>query len=158
MGGVLREILLLDSFPFTLGVRIKGDEIIPVIERNTYIPTKKFVVFSTSEDNQTAVEIEIWTGMDEKSPDNRKLGTLCLDGIPPAPRGVPQIEVGFGIHADGILIVSAHDKATGREKQISIEFGVRGGYVPTIDEEIAKRPAGKLEIALPSDEKEGKSK
>jgi molecular chaperone DnaK len=123
-GGVLRgdvkDILLLDVTPLTLGVETLGSVATPLIERNTTIPTKKSQVFSTAADNQTQVEIHVVQGERPMANDNKSLGRFILDGIPPAPRGVPQVEVTFDIDANGILNVSARDKATGREQKITI--------------------------------------
>jgi molecular chaperone DnaK len=123
-GGVLRgdvkDILLLDVTPLTLGVETLGGVATPLIERNTTIPTKKSQIFSTAADNQTQVEIHVVQGERPMANDNKSLGRFILDGIPPAPRGVPQIEVTFDIDANGILNVSARDKATGREQKITI--------------------------------------
>ena len=123
-GGVLRgdvkDILLLDVTPLTLGVETLGAVATPMIERNTTIPTKKSQVYSTAADNQTQVEIHVVQGERPMAHDNKSLGKFILDGIPPAPRGVPQIEVTFDIDANGILNVSARDKASGREQKITI--------------------------------------
>lgn len=123
-GGVLRgdvkDILLLDVTPLTLGVETLGGVATPMIQRNTTIPTRKSQVYSTAADNQTQVEIHVVQGERPMSADNKSLGRFILDGIPPAPRGVPQVEVTFDIDANGILNVSARDKATGREQKITI--------------------------------------
>ncbi len=123
-GGVLRgdvkDILLLDVTPLTLGVETLGSVATPMIDRNTTIPTKKSQVYSTAADNQTQVEIHVVQGERPMAHDNKSLGKFVLDGIPPAPRGVPQIEVTFDIDANGILNVSARDKASGREQKITI--------------------------------------
>ncbi|MFO7916797.1 MAG: molecular chaperone DnaK [Anaerolineae bacterium] len=121
LGGEVDDVLLLDVTPLTLGIETLGGVATPLIPRNTTIPTKKSQVFSTAEDNQTQVQINVVQGEREMAADNKQLGTFILDGIPPAPRGVPQIEVTFDIDADGILHVSAEDKATGREQEITIE-------------------------------------
>ncbi len=124
-GGVLSgdvdDILLLDVTPLSLGIETLGSVSTKLIERNTTIPTRKSQVFSTAADNQTTVEIHVLQGEREMAIDNKTIGRFHLDGIPPAPRGVPQIEVTFDIDANGILNVSAKDKATGKEQSIRIE-------------------------------------
>jgi molecular chaperone DnaK len=124
-GGVLAgdvdDILLLDVTPLSLGIETLGSVSTKLIERNTTIPTKKSQVFSTAADNQTTVEIHVLQGEREMAVDNKTIGRIHLDGIPPAPRGVPQVEVTFDIDANGILNVSAKDKATGKEQSIRIE-------------------------------------
>tara|TARA_B100000470_G_C19794946_1_gene393854 strand:- start:1857 stop:3770 length:1914 start_codon:yes stop_codon:yes gene_type:complete len=124
-GGVLSgdvdDILLLDVTPLSLGIETLGSVSTKLIERNTTIPTKKSQVFSTAADNQTTVEIHVLQGEREMAIDNKTIGRFHLDGIPPAPRGVPQVEVTFDIDANGILNVGAKDKATGKEQSIRIE-------------------------------------
>jgi molecular chaperone DnaK len=120
LGGEVKDILLLDVTPLTLGVETLGGVATPLIERNTTIPTKKSQVFSTASDGQTQVEIHVVQGERPMAGDNKSLGKFILDGIPPAQRGVPQVEVTFDIDANGILNVSAQDKATGREQKITI--------------------------------------
>ena len=124
-GGVLAgdvdDILLLDVTPLSLGIETLGSVSTKLIERNTTIPTKKSQVFSTAADNQTTVEIHVLQGEREMAVDNKTIGRFHLDGVPPAPRGVPQVEVTFDIDANGILNVSAKDKATGKEQSIRIE-------------------------------------
>lgn len=123
LGGDVKDILLLDVTPLTLGVETLGGVSTPMIERNTTIPTRKAQVYSTAADNQTQVEIHVVQGERPMAADNKSLGRFILDGIPPAPRGVPQVEVTFDIDANGILNVSALDKASGREQTITITAG-----------------------------------
>jgi molecular chaperone DnaK len=119
--GEVRDVLLLDVTPLSLGIETLGGVTTKLIERNTTIPTQKSQVFSTASDGQTSVEINVLQGERELSRDNRSLGRFILDGIPPAPRGVPQIEVTFDIDANGIVNVHARDKGTGREQRITIQ-------------------------------------
>jgi molecular chaperone DnaK len=121
MSGDVDDVVLLDVTPLTLGIETLGGVTTNLIEANTTIPTSKTETFSTAADNQTSVEIHILQGERAKAEDNRTLGRFHLDGIPPAPRGVPQIEVTFDIDADGVLNVSAKDKGTGKEQSIRIE-------------------------------------
>jgi molecular chaperone DnaK len=116
----VKDVLLLDVTPLTLGIETLGAVATSLIERNTTIPTKKQQVFSTAADGQTQVEIHVVQGERPMANDNKSLGRFILDGIPPAPRGVPQIEVVFDIDANGILNVSAKDKATGRQQAMQI--------------------------------------
>lgn len=120
MGGEVKDVLLLDVTPLTLGIETLGGVRTPLIPRNTTIPASKSEVFSTAADNQTSVEINVLQGEREMAADNKSLGRFILDGIPPAPRGVPQVEVTFDIDANGILNVTAHDKATGKKQNITI--------------------------------------
>ncbi len=120
LGGDVKDVLLLDVTPLTLGIETLGGVATPLIERNTTIPTKKSQIFSTAADGQTQVEIHVTQGERPMAADNKSLGRFILDGLPPAPRGVPQIEVTFDINADGILHVSARDKATGRQQAMQI--------------------------------------
>lgn len=120
LGGEVKDVLLLDVTPLTLGIETLGGVRTPLISRNTTIPTSKSETFSTAADNQPAVEINVLQGEREMAVDNKSLGKFVLDGIPSAPRGVPQIEVTFDIDANGILNVSAKDKATNKEQKITI--------------------------------------
>jgi molecular chaperone DnaK len=133
LGGDVKDVLLLDVTPLTLGLETLGGVSTPLIKRNTTIPTNASQIFSTAADSQTSVEVNILQGEREMAIDNKSLGRFILDGIPPAPRGVPQIEVSFDIDANGILNVSAKDKATGKEQKIT----VRGG-TGLSDDEIEK--------------------
>lgn len=121
LSGDRNDVLLLDVTPLTLGIETLGGVLTPMIKRNTTIPTKHAQVFSTAEDNQPAVTIKVYQGEREMAADNKLLGEFNLEGIAPAPRGLPQIEVTFDIDANGILHVSAKDKATGKENQITIK-------------------------------------
>jgi molecular chaperone DnaK len=120
LGGEVKDVLLLDVTPLTLSIETLGGVATPLIERNTTIPTKKSQVFSTAADGQTQVEIHVLQGERPMAGDNKSLGRFILDGLPPAPRGIPQIEVTFDINADGILHVNARDKATGRSQKMEI--------------------------------------
>lgn len=120
LGGEVKDVLLLDITPLTLGIETLGGVSTPLIPRNTTIPSSKSETFSTASDNQTSVEINVLQGERPMATDNKSLGRFVLDGIPPAPRGVPQVEVTFDIDANGILNVSARDKASGKEQKITI--------------------------------------
>ena len=120
LGGEVKDVLLLDVTPLSLGLETEGHIFTRLIDRNTTIPTSKSQVFSTAADGQTSVEINVLQGERQMAYDNKSLGRFMLDGIAPAPRGVPQIEVTFSIDANGIVNVSAKDKATGREQKITI--------------------------------------
>jgi molecular chaperone DnaK len=123
LAGDVKDVLLLDVTPLTLGIETKGGVMTKLIERNTTIPTRKAEVFSTADDNQPSVEIHVLQGEREMAQYNKSLGKFQLTGIPPAPRGVPQIEVAFDIDANGILSVSARDLGTGKEQKIEIKAG-----------------------------------
>ena len=123
LAGDVKDVLLLDVTPLTLGIETKGGVMTKLIERNTTIPTRRSEVFSTAEDNQTSVEVHVLQGEREMAQYNKSLGKFQLTGIPPAPRGVPQIEVTFDIDADGILNVTAKDLGTGKEQKIEIKAG-----------------------------------
>src|SRR5881398_610001 len=134
--GDVKDVLLLDVTPLSLGIETLGGVFTRIIDRNTTIPTKKSQVFSTAEDNQTAVTIRVFQGEREMASDNKILGQFDLVGIPPAPRGVPQIEVTFDIDANGIVNVSAKDKGTGKEQQIRIQAS--GGLADADIEKMVK--------------------
>ena len=123
LAGDVKDVLLLDVTPLTLGIETKGGVMTKLIERNTTIPTRKSEIFSTAEDNQPSVEIHVLQGEREMAAYNKSLGKFQLTGIPPAPRGMPQIEVTFDIDANGILNVSAKDLGTGKEQKIEIKGG-----------------------------------
>jgi molecular chaperone DnaK len=120
LGGEVKDILLLDVTPLSLGVETMGEVMTVMIERNTTIPVRKTEVYSTAADNQTAVDIHVLQGERPMASDNMSLGRFRLDGIPPAPRGIPQVEVTFDIDANGILNVTAKDKASGKEQKVTI--------------------------------------
>jgi len=151
LGGEVKDVLLLDVTPLTLGIETLGSVSTPLIERNTTIPTSKSQVFSTAGDNQTQVEINVLQGERPMAADNKSLGRFILEGIPPAPRGVPQVEVTFDIDANGILNVSAKDKATGKENKIQIT-----GSTGLSKEEVEKMTKDAEVNAKEDEEKKGK--
>ena len=136
LAGDVNDVLLLDVTPLSLGIETLGGVSTKVIEKNTTIPTKKSQVFSTAQDNQNAVNINVSQGERQLAKDNKSLGNFMLDGIPPAPKGMPQIEVTFDIDANGILSVSAKDKGTGKEQKITIQAS--GGLSETEIEQMVK--------------------
>jgi len=141
--GEIKDVLLLDVIPLSLGIETLGGVATKLIEANTTIPTKKTEVFSTAADNQTTVEIHVLQGERQMAADNRTLGKFILDGIPPAPRGVPQVEVTFDVDANGILHVVAKDKATGKEQSIRIEAssGLNEEQIENMKKEAQKHAA-----------------
>jgi molecular chaperone DnaK len=143
LGGEVKDILLLDVTPLTLAIETMGNIATPMIPRNTTVPTSKTEVFSTASDNQTQVQIVVTQGERPMSADNKTLGTFVLDGIPPAPRGVPQVEVTFDMDASGILTVTAKDKATGKTQNIKITgaVGLSDDEVKRMQEEAEKHKA-----------------
>jgi len=148
LSGDVQDVLLLDVTPLSMGIETMGNVYDVVIEANSTIPTKKSKVYSTAGDNQPSVEIHILQGERPMARDNRSIGRFILDGIPPAPRGVPQIEVSFDMDANGILNVSAKDKGTGKEQHIRIEASTG-----LSKEEIEKMKA-EAELNAESDKKE----
>jgi len=143
LAGEVKDVLLLDVTPLSLGIETLGGVMTTLIERNTTIPIEKKEVFSTADDNQTAVDIHVLQGERPMANDNMTLGRFRLDGIPPAPRGIPQIEVGFDIDANGILNVMAKDKATGKEQKVTItaSTNLEEGDVERMMEEAEKHTA-----------------
>jgi molecular chaperone DnaK len=147
LGGEVKDILLLDVTPLTLAIETMGNIATPMIPRNTTVPTSKTEVFSTASDNQTQVQVVVTQGERPMSADNKTLGTFVLDGIPPAPRGVPQVEVTFDMDASGILTVTAKDKATGKTQNIKITGAVG------LSEDEVKRMQEEAETHKAEDEK-----
>ena len=148
LSGDMKDVVLLDVTPLTIGIETLGGVLTPLIERNSTIPTKKSQIFSTAQDNQSAVTIRVFQGEREMATDNKLLGQFNLEGIPPAPRGLPQIEVTFDVDANGILHVSAKDKGTGKEQKIIIQSS--GGLS---DEEIKQMVKDAEEHASQDEEK-----
>ena len=148
LSGDMKDVVLLDVTPLTIGIETMGGILTPLIERNSTIPTKKSQVFSTAEDNQSAVTIRVFQGERKMATDNKLLGQFNLEGIAPAPRGLAQIEVTFDVDANGILHVSAKDKGTGKEQKITIQSS--GGLS---DEEIAQMVKDAEENASKDEEK-----
>lgn len=146
ISGEVKDVLLLDVTPLTLGIETLGGVKTPLIERNTTVPTKKSQVFSTAADNQTQVEVHVLQGERPMATDNKSLGRFILDGIPPAPRGMPQVEVMFDIDSNGILTVSAKDKASGKEQNIVIKNATN------LTEEEVEEMRQKAEIHAKEDE------
>ena len=148
LGGEVKDVLLLDVTPLSLGIETMGGVMTKLIDKNTTIPTRRSQVFSTASDSQPQVEINVLQGEREVSSGNRTLGRFVLDGIPPAPRGVPQIDVCFDIDANGILAVSATDKASGKEQSIRIEGsgGLNGDEIECGDVDRAVAEGDRIEI------------
>jgi molecular chaperone DnaK len=140
--GEIKDVLLLDVTPLSLGIETLGGVMTKLIEANTTIPTRKSEIFSTASDNQPSVQINVLQGERAMARDNKQIGVFNLDCLPPAPRGVPQIEVTFDIDANGILNVSAKDKATGKEQKIRIEAssGLSEEEIKRMKEEAAAMP------------------
>src|SRR5213596_721943 len=157
LAGEVKDLLLLDVTPLSLGIETMGGIMTPLIQRNTTIPTRKSEVFSTASDNQTSVEVHVVQGERPLARDNRTLGRFHLVGLPPAPRGVPQIEVTFDIDANGIVNVSAKDKGTGKEQQIRIQAS--GGLADAdIEKMVRDAQAHAQEDARQREEAETKNK
>jgi molecular chaperone DnaK len=157
LGGEVRDVLLLDVTPLSLGIETKGSVFTRLIERNTTIPTKKSEIFTTADDNQTQVDVHVLQGERDMARDNKTIGRFQLTGIPPAPRGVPQIEVAFDIDANGILNVSAKDMATGKAQSIRIEASSGLGE-EEINKMVKDAQAHTSEDKLRRDEAEARNK
>ena len=149
--GEVKDVLLLDVTPLSLGIMTEGEVNTKLIERNTTIPTAKTQVFSTASDSQPSVEIVVLQGERPMARDNRILGTFSLDGIPPAPRGMPQIEVGFDIDANGILNVKAKDRGTGKENKVTITGST------TLQKDEVERMVKEAEVHADEDRKRAES-
>jgi len=157
LAGDVKDLLLLDVTPLSLGIETMGGVMTPLIQRNTTIPTRKSEIFSTATDNQTSVEVHVLQGERSMARDNRTLGKFHLIGLPPAPRGVPQIEVTFDIDANGIVNVKATDKATGKEQKITIT-GASGLAKDDVNRMVKEAEANAAEDARQREEIEARNK
>ena len=157
LSGEVKDVLLLDVTPLSLGIETLGGVTTVLIPRNTTIPTKKSEIFSTATDNQTSVEVHVLQGERSLARDNRTLGRFHLTGLPPAPRGLPQIEVTFDIDANGIVSVMATDKATGKEQKITIT-GASGLAKDEVNRLVKEAEANAAEDARQREEIEARNK